>query len=401
MPFQTAINKTLKVNLYNASQKIKLNALLGQVFRSYSHMGERGTDRGAEGSPGLSSAGTGRGEVTSVPIPHSLTFPESRKKAGGERERQPREPTDEFLRENKVEGRTEKDRVAGGGFDVAAEGLSPLPRPFPAETEKGNRLPEAEGSSRRVKHPPSLLPMLGAPAGRSPVPPLLLQLLAPPLWRREAGPAPRSRPSRAQAGRGFASISARRSSDCPVSEAREKEAVASPRFWSPPKAAVVGGPSPPCPDSGFPTRVAPAEEMRPAGWSRPLAPTRRARRARRPAPRLSFKAGRSRTLRQRQKWKPGQRPGRCPELGLGGGKSRENPCPSPSRSAVCRLNSRPGLVPGAVTSQSGVARRQRPGVASGGKRKPQKPRLVVRARLGQLGGSFVWLSPPLITKSFC
>lgn len=120
-----------------------------------------------------------------------------------------------------MEGRTRRGRREGSVLPAAAD-ASLRARLFPAGTEKGNRLPETEGGPGSGKRPPSLLPMLGAPAGRSPAPLLLLQLLARPLSRQEAGPALRSCPSRAQAGRGGASIRPRRSPDSPVSAAVRK-----------------------------------------------------------------------------------------------------------------------------------------------------------------------------------
>lgn len=120
-----------------------------------------------------------------------------------------------------MEGRTRRGGWEDSVLPAAADARLRA-RLCPAETEKGNRLPEREGRPGGGKRPPTLLPMLGAPAGRSPAPLLLLQLLARPLSRQEAGPAFPSCSSRAQAGRGGASIRPRRSPDSPVSAAVRK-----------------------------------------------------------------------------------------------------------------------------------------------------------------------------------
>lgn len=241
--------------------------------------------------------------------------------------------------------------------------------------------------------------MLGAPAGRSPAPLLLLlQLLARPLWRQEAGPALRDRPSRAQAGRGGASIRPRRSPDSPVS-ARG------------PGGRGGGGGSrrallrPPRRRLSHP-RSLPPGWAGPAGLSWPPAPTRSAGRALEPAPRLCLGARRSRTRSRSPRWRPGLRPGRCRELGRAGGKSRENPSFSRPRPSPPLSNSAPGSPASArcgdVTA-GGRARGRRPGAASGRGRNPEALRLVLRSEVWRSwAGGFQWVvASQMATKGVC
>lgn len=277
-----------------AENKEVESATLSSFSIALPHPTRRGREArgwGREGRSGLILAGQGvrrGGQAPPPPIPHLSGEQEKRRRRESEgkhpRALPPVSPWEEQGGRQGKKGRWGEWR----GWGAAAQGLTAVASPEGRERAQPPRVWKVRtGGGKR----PSLLPMLGAPAGRSRRLLLLLLLLlwwlARPLPRLEAGPALRASPSWAQAGRRVASIRPRRSPTSLFSAAREAEAKAAtaPHPWPPQEPRRREGPTPPArPRFSHPGRSRSGEG--PTGLPRPSAPTPSARPASEPAPRL-------------------------------------------------------------------------------------------------------------------
>lgn len=267
------------------------------------------------------------------PPTHPLTFPETRKRGGREARagKSTLGPRNQLLREmSQVEGRARGDTGSGPS---GSAGTDPHPhsRPLPAEIEKGSHLPESGRSERMARSALESLTHAGGSGGEQP----------------GARCSSSSRCSRGRSGgrrRALPSALARLSSGG-TSRSRHPPA-ARPGQCGPhgpqgtgggcgSSLVAAGGPSPARPAGGFPTPGHSCHGAGPAGSSWPSATTQSASPAPEPAPGSSVGARRPRTRRQKVRWRPGQRPGRCREQG----REEENlariprpPCPAPVRS---------------------------------------------------------------------
>lgn len=354
-------------------------------------MGEGRRGWGREGNSRLSSAGQWARRGDWVPLsPISSPFPRAEKDAGrGAREEAPANPPTNFS------AKRARWKAEEGGADgrvrccrqrqtrVSARVSSPR-RPRRGTAFPKGRVGRAMGSAPRVSYPcwgrrqgeaqrrcSSSSCSHGRSRGRRPA---LRSALAPPELRRdeEAPPSARGAP-------------------WTVSSARPWGRGGGYSRWFSAGAATAGGLSPARPDGGFPTLGRTRRGVGLAGSSWPLAPTPSAGRASEPAPRLSFTACRSRTRRQRLRWKPGPKRGRCRSWAGWRQISRESlvlPAPPPPLPG-----SPPGprLVPGAVTSWPGV--RLSPASRCGERKREESGGVAVSPPpwvRNSWNGSFVW-----------
>lgn len=236
---------------------------------------------------------------------------------------------------------------------MAAQDLSPapsLPRPFLAETEKGNRLPGSEGSAGRWEAPPESLTHAGGPAGRS---------------RRAAPP-----PAAAAGGGPCAPLLPLRSSDWAGRCLHLPAALLGLSRLRGPRGRGGGGSrrrasAPPAQAAAFAPWLAPAGgrdlPVLLRRWVHPERPP-----AWEPGPRpLQACCSRARRLRL----SGGDRSEAGKVSGAGPGRRRQiwgeslAPLSLPPRCGAAH-HPAPGPVPGAVTSRPGAARPPRPGAAS-------------------------------------
>lgn len=222
-----------------------------------------------------------------------------------------------------------------------------LPRPT-----RGTACPNREGPAGRREDPASLLPMLGAPAGRSPAPP------APPLADRAAALAAGGGP-RAPLLPLLNSGGVKRRLHPPAAfpgqsrqrgpRARSDSGGSS--LLASAEAAAAGGLSPARPD-GFPKpRTLPQQ-----GWDLPVRPGRRLQpgapaEPRSPPPAAPFDDRRSRMRHRKQRWRPHRgREGAGSWTREEGNLARTPSFSLPRPLRVPAHYPAPQLVPGAVTS---------------------------------------------------